>query len=253
MTSCCFSTSYSRGVGLWFVPRPFLRGASPERSPAMDLADELLELGVKNAALILAVERGLITELACTMEECFCPEGRTFFEDVGKLAGGRGKANKWAPSPDRWPIPGRDGGKYVPENVRLAHFQCNRLEGPQHGNSSPGGKARMAALSLEERQALSRLAGLAASRKMTPEQKSARGRAGHKNLTPEQEFARSSKGGKASMAALTAEERREKASHAGKAAIAKQGGGWQNGRAICARWLKQGKPCSCGTHLDASQ
>ncbi len=83
------------------------------------------------AILVLAAERGLISELSCAMPECKCPEGRSHFEK-------RGGYNYWAPSADRFPLPGRDGGTYVPENVRLAHFQCNRAEGTRQGGLISG-------------------------------------------------------------------------------------------------------------------
>ena len=97
-----------------------------------DIANCLLDLN-STAVLVLAAERGLIGGLACAMEECRCPEGRKHFEPK------RGW-NRWAPSADRYPIPGRDGGQYTPDNVRLSHFQCNRAEG---GRAKPSAAARV--------------------------------------------------------------------------------------------------------------
>jgi hypothetical protein len=45
----------------------------PERGRAV--AAELKALGVKKRELIRAAEQGYITELACKMPKCFCPEG----------------------------------------------------------------------------------------------------------------------------------------------------------------------------------
>jgi hypothetical protein len=90
-----------------------------------DIANCLLDLN-STAVLVLAAERGLIGGLACAMEECRCPEGRKHFEPK------RGW-NRWAPSADRYPVPGRDGGLYTTDNVRLSHFQCNRAEGGKVG------------------------------------------------------------------------------------------------------------------------
>jgi hypothetical protein len=93
------------------------------------LADQLLRLRA-DAVLVLAAERGLILELSCAMPECRCPEGRSHFEK-------KGMRGHWAPSADRFPVPGRDGGTYVPENIRLAHGSCNWAEG---GKSNLGRK-----------------------------------------------------------------------------------------------------------------
>jgi hypothetical protein len=86
------------------------------------LVDKLIALHA-DSVLGIAAERGLITELACQMPECRCPEGRNYFEER------RGRRSKWAPSADRFPIPGRDGGLYAPDNVRLSHASCNFADG----------------------------------------------------------------------------------------------------------------------------
>ena len=55
----------------------------PERGRAV--AAELKALGVKKRELIRAAEQGYITELACKMPECFCPEelgGASYFAQV---------------------------------------------------------------------------------------------------------------------------------------------------------------------------
>lgn len=78
----------------------------------------------RDLTLLKAVSEGRITSLRCEMERCLCPEGRDHFESV--LAQARGP---WAPSADRWPVPGRDGGEYALDNVRLAHFRCNSSAG----------------------------------------------------------------------------------------------------------------------------
>lgn len=84
----------------------------------MKLSDRLLKLNA-HAVLILAAERGLITELRCSYEGCVCPEGdRSFAKKSGW--------NPWAPSADHYPIPAREGGQLVPENIRLTHFRCNQ-------------------------------------------------------------------------------------------------------------------------------
>ena len=74
----------------------------PERGRAV--AAELKALGVKKRELIRAAEQGYITELACKMPECFCPEelgGASFFAQQALDV-------RWTP-----PLPivaGRDNG-----------------------------------------------------------------------------------------------------------------------------------------------
>ena len=72
--------------------------------------------------LLAAAAAGTITALECAMPKCVCPEGRGHFERAGVRS-------PWAPSADRYPLPGRDGGKYDVANVRLAHRRCNTLDG----------------------------------------------------------------------------------------------------------------------------
>jgi hypothetical protein len=74
------------------------------------------------AVLIRAAKAGRITEVRCAMPECGCPEGRGFFTPRAAPLNG-----PWAPSADRWPVPGRDGGQYRVDNVRLAHRRCNQV------------------------------------------------------------------------------------------------------------------------------
>lgn len=78
--------------------------------------------GQNSRALLAAASAGKVTALACAMPECVCPEGRGHFEPIGH-------GSPWAPSADRWPIAGRDGGAYRADNVRLAHRRCNTLAG----------------------------------------------------------------------------------------------------------------------------
>lgn len=78
--------------------------------------------------LIYAAAEGLIGAVECTMPICVCPQGRTHFEPTGS------RSKPWMPTPDRWPVPGRDGGNYVTSNVRLAHARCNYVEGGRVGS-----------------------------------------------------------------------------------------------------------------------
>jgi hypothetical protein len=76
----------------------------PERGRVV--AVRLKELGVKGI-LITAAEQGYITQLACKMPECFCPEelgGSSYFEPV------TAELNDWMPTHEHFPLSKRDGG-----------------------------------------------------------------------------------------------------------------------------------------------
>jgi hypothetical protein len=98
----------------------------PERGRAA--AVKLRALGAKRI-LIKAAEQGYITQVACKMPECFCPEelgGAGYFEPV---------SNKWSdwksdwmPTVEHFPVYKKDGGKETVDNVILAHRLCNRLD-----------------------------------------------------------------------------------------------------------------------------
>ena len=108
----------------------------PERGRAV--AAKLKALGVKRI-LIKAAEQGYITQLACKMPECFCPEelgGACYFEPVtNEWSDWR---SDWMPTCEHFPVYNKDGGKAVVGNVILAHRLCNRLDhslrvGRSHG------------------------------------------------------------------------------------------------------------------------
>jgi hypothetical protein len=88
--------------------------------------NDLITLGAP-CILRQAVRGGLITALECAMPICLCPAGRSHFDAT------TGRRGPWIPTPDRWPVAGRDGGEYVPSNVRLAHARCNYAEGNRVG------------------------------------------------------------------------------------------------------------------------
>jgi hypothetical protein len=86
----------------------------PERRA---VAADLRRLGAKKI-LIRAAEQGYITELACKMPTCFCPEelgGATYFEPV------TAELSDWMPTHEHYPIPKQDGGKEAMDNALLAH------------------------------------------------------------------------------------------------------------------------------------
>ena len=94
----------------------------PERGRAA--AAKLKALGAKRI-LVKAAEQGYITELACKMPTCFCPEelgGATYFEPV------TAELSDWMPTHEHYPIPKQDGGKEAVDNAILAHRLCNRMD-----------------------------------------------------------------------------------------------------------------------------
>ena len=98
----------------------------PERGRAA--AAKLKALGVKGI-LIKAAEQGYITQLACKMPECFCPEelgGACHFEPVtNDWSDWR---SDWMPTLEHFPVYKKDGGKAAVDNAILAHRLCNRLD-----------------------------------------------------------------------------------------------------------------------------
>jgi len=85
------------------------------------VARQLEEWGVKGI-LVKAAELGYITEVACGMPTCYCPE---------ELGGARyfvpGRSD-WSPTHEHFPVPKRKGGKRTVDNSVLAHRLCNRID-----------------------------------------------------------------------------------------------------------------------------
>ena len=102
-----------------------------ERDPVRGraVAAELKALGVKKRELIRAAEQGYITELACKMPECFCPEelgGASYFAQVtNDWSDWR---SDWMPTLEHFPVYKKDGGKEAVGNAILAHRLCNRID-----------------------------------------------------------------------------------------------------------------------------
>ncbi|HKV69021.1 MAG TPA: hypothetical protein VJN72_13105 [Gaiellales bacterium] len=81
----------------------------PPLDPARgtEAARKLRQLGVKGI-LIEAAEQGYITQVACRMPECFCPEelgGACHFDPVTD------ELTDWIPTVEHFPQPKRDGGQ----------------------------------------------------------------------------------------------------------------------------------------------
>ena len=103
------------------------------------VAVELKAHGVKKRELIRAAEQGYITELACKMPKCFCPEelgGASYFAQVtNDWSDWR---SDWMPTLEHFPVSKKEGGKAAVDNAILAHRLCNRLDhslrvGRSHG------------------------------------------------------------------------------------------------------------------------
>jgi hypothetical protein len=91
---------------------------------AEPLQPKLKALGVKGI-LIKAAEQGYITQLACKMPECFCPEelgGACYFEPVTD------ELSDWMPTHEHFPRSKREGGHRDVDNAILAHRLCNRID-----------------------------------------------------------------------------------------------------------------------------
>lgn len=94
----------------------------PERGRAAAL--KLKALGVQGI-LITSAEKGYITQVACKMPECFCPQelgGACYFEPVSS------PPTDWMPTHEHFPRAKRDGGQRKIENSILAHRLCNRID-----------------------------------------------------------------------------------------------------------------------------
>lgn len=94
----------------------------PERGRAV--AAELKKLGV-TGVLIQAAEQGYITQLACGMPKCFCPEelgGAEYFDPVSD------ELSDWMPTHEHYPRSRESGGHRTVENAVLAHRLCNRID-----------------------------------------------------------------------------------------------------------------------------
>lgn len=94
----------------------------PERGRAA--AVKLKALGV-SGVLITAAEQGYITQVACRMPECYCPEelgGACYFEQVTH------PPTDWMPTHEHFPRPKREGGHRDLDNSILAHCLCNRVD-----------------------------------------------------------------------------------------------------------------------------
>lgn len=99
------------------------KAAAGKVDASRSVADELRNLGLKSSnVLVRMAESDQILELRCEMPQCYHPNGRSAFSQVEK------RRTKWAPSRDHYPILASAGGKLDPDNVRLAHTECNQRD-----------------------------------------------------------------------------------------------------------------------------
>ena len=84
------------------------------------VAEKLAALGVRGILRQLALD-GQLNEVRCEMPQCYCFQGRAYFD-------GRGQHSDWEPTADHYPRLKMHGGHLTSENVRLAHRLCNRQD-----------------------------------------------------------------------------------------------------------------------------
>src|SRR3954462_7591754 len=94
----------------------------PERGRAA--AVKLKTLGGKGK-LIETAEEGYITEVACGLPKCFCPEE---LGGAGYFAPRTNQWNDWEATFEHYPIPKVEGGRKAVDNAVLAHRLCNKLD-----------------------------------------------------------------------------------------------------------------------------
>jgi hypothetical protein len=205
--------------------------------------------------LVEAARAGRISRLTCEMPECKDPLGRDHFEARGV----RMRA-AWAPSADRFPLMGHEGGTYDVDNVRLAHWRCNQVAGAAIGGHR-GILTRVARGDFQTEAWIARASRLGQGpgrQALETWRKTPEGHAHHVALG--RALADAGIRGDiriAQAASLAARRARNhfqseewsefsrKASPEQKAHAARIG--------LCVRWnLNRGKPCQCGHHATAS-
>jgi hypothetical protein len=82
--------------------------------------EKLKALGVRGILRQLALD-GQLVDLRCEMPQCYCFQGRRYFEP-------RSPFSKWSPTADHYPRLKMHGGHLTPDNVRLSHRLCNQRD-----------------------------------------------------------------------------------------------------------------------------
>lgn len=83
----------------------------------LPIEEQLRALGQKG----ILTRPGVVEKLECAMDECLGPGGRGHFDRKEHPPG------PWSPSVDHRVLKS-EGGKLDPDNVRLAHVLCNRVD-----------------------------------------------------------------------------------------------------------------------------
>jgi len=92
-----------------------------DASLRQEVAERLRAIGVTEGILVQMAQDGQIVEVSCEMPECYCPMGREHFDVKSH------PPSEWILTPDHYPKLESDGGILSPDNVRLAHLLCNRV------------------------------------------------------------------------------------------------------------------------------
>ena len=83
---------------------------------------KLEALGVRGILRQLAQD-GQIVDVRCEMPQCYCFRGRKYFDPKSPPP-----LSDWSPTADHYPRLKIHGGHLTPDNVRLAHRLCNRVD-----------------------------------------------------------------------------------------------------------------------------
>jgi hypothetical protein len=140
------------------------------------IAQWLTDLGA-DPILVEAARRNRIVLKECMWEGCDEPQGRGYFTPAGPRS-----STPHMPSADRYPLPGRYGGEYDINNVRLLHYRCNCRQGGLYSGPIQGPKhvEKMLANLTPEALARGQANGCFTSHyAQTPEGKEQRRRASH--------------------------------------------------------------------------
>jgi hypothetical protein len=110
-----------------------------EGRAAMDLMDMPIEEQLRALGQRGVLTRpGVVDELRCQMPECLSPGGREYFERKSH------PPSDWSPSVDHVVLKS-EGGRLDPDNVRLAHVLCNRVDfAKTHGKKHDKDRGRAA-------------------------------------------------------------------------------------------------------------
>jgi hypothetical protein len=90
-------------------------------APGQTAVEKLQALGVRGILLQLAQD-GQLIDVRCEMPQCYYYRGRRHFEPRSA------RPHDWEPTADHYPRLKMHGGLLRPDNVRLGHRLCNKLD-----------------------------------------------------------------------------------------------------------------------------